>query len=452
MSVQVKVTVSSPEDKSTNSTINAIPEQHLQSGSAENPISLDDHAARTGPDAHQLAQPSTSGGKDTLTVPGLYRNVSFSSSGSPESSLANKRRLATINTPEPAYTELSIDSARSMATTAEEKSQFEQSSSRIEETRQMWRRRLSTSVLVLLWLVFTRDGVGVVLTGALLPRYYANLSSRRLAVWLEQVYDPPASLPDASEEEMAQQVSEIWTIPLVPEDMLEVVPELEQSTVFRLHQFERGPSKGRLRIRLKTNLNASFPVAVGYDASPIDQDDGIVYALLVLAGLYMLIIFEIVHRTLAAMLASTMSVAILAALNERPTMAELVSWIDVETLLLLFSMMVLVAILSETGIFDYLAVVAYRMTGGRVWPLINTLCIFTALLSAFLDNVTVSLLMTPVSIRLCEVMELNPVPILMAMVIYSNIGGTATAVGDPPNVIIASNKEIRDASSYQNYR
>ena len=68
-----------------------------------------------------------------------------------------------------------------------------------------------------------------------------------------------------------------------------------------------------------------------------------------------------VHRTLAAMLASTMSVAILAALNARPTMGEIISWIDVETLLLLFSMMTLVTIFSETGIFDYMAVFAYKV-------------------------------------------------------------------------------------------
>ena len=111
-------------------------------------------------------------------------------------------------------------------------------------------------------------------------------------------------------------------------------------------------------------------------------------------------------------------------------MATLVGWIDVETLLLLFSMMVLVAIFSETGIFDYLAVYAYKVcegveirtdksnpfflpfyfifkicrgpfqiTGGKVWPLINTLCFFTVMLSMVLDNVTTVLLMTPVSIR-----------------------------------------------------
>lgn len=75
------------------------------------------------------------------------------------------------------------------------------------------------------------------------------------------------------------------------------------------------------------------------------------------------------------------------------------------------------------------------------------LCFFTAFLSSILDNVTTVLLMTPVTIRLCEVMELNPVPILTAMVVYSNIGGAMTPVGDPPNVIIASNKDVKNAVS-----
>lgn len=82
-----------------------------------------------------------------------------------------------------------------------------------------------------------------------------------------------------------------------------------------------------------------------------------------------------------------------------------------------------------------------------MWPLINTLCFFTAFVSSFLDNVTTVLLMTPVTIRLCEVMELNPVPILTAMVVYSNIGGAMTPIGDPPNVIISSNRNVVEAVS-----
>lgn len=70
---------------------------------------------------------------------------------------------------------------------------------------------------------------------------------------------------------------------------------------------------------------------------------------------------QVVHRTFAAMIASTLSIAFLAALNDRPTHEEIIGWIDVETILLLFSMMILVAILTETGVFDHLAVYAYRV-------------------------------------------------------------------------------------------
>lgn len=215
--------------------------------------------------------------------------------------------------------------------------------------------------------------------------------------------------------------------------------DLAQTAYDRVHSAQ---TLLRVRMRTSDNMDAVLPMQFAYDDSPIDMQLGVVYAAILLIGLYVLIIWDIVHRTFAAIIASTTSIAILASMGARPTMAEIVSWIDVETLLLLFGMMILVAILSETGIFDYLAVFAYKITSGRVWPLINCLCLFTALLSSFLDNVTTVLLMTPVSIRLCEVMGLNPVPILMAMIIYSNVGGAMTPVGDPPNVIIASNKYI----------
>jgi P protein len=76
-------------------------------------------------------------------------------------------------------------------------------------------------------------------------------------------------------------------------------------------------------------------------------------------NLYPLI--QVVHRTFAAIIASTLSIALLAALNDRPTHHEIIGWIDVETILLLFSMMIIVGILTETGVFDHLAVYAYRV-------------------------------------------------------------------------------------------
>ena len=101
-------------------------------------------------------------------------------------------------------------------------------------------------------------------------------------------------------------------------------------------------------------------------------------------------------------------------------------------------MMVIVGVLSETGVFEWSAVKAYKYSGGSTWTLITLLILFSAVVSAFLDNVTTILLLTPVTIRMCNVIGLEPTPILLAEVVFSNIGGTATAVGDPPNVIIVS--------------
>ena len=83
-----------------------------------------------------------------------------------------------------------------------------------------------------------------------------------------------------------------------------------------------------------------------------------------------------------------------------------------------------------------------KVTNGKIWPLIHCLCIITTLISMLLDNVTTVLLMAPITITLCEEMDLNPVPILMAIVVHANIGGTTTPVGDPPNIIITSNPTI----------
>ncbi|KAL4711238.1 hypothetical protein ACJJTC_019079 [Scirpophaga incertulas] len=195
-------------------------------------------------------------------------------------------------------------------------------------------------------------------------------------------------------------------------------------------------------IRMRSSSNKTTPLSMKYIVDPVDSTTGVIYACVLLCGLYILIIFEVINRTMAAVIVATTSLAVLAIIGQRPSLPEVISWLDVETLLLLFSMMLLVAIMAETGMFDYLAVYTFEVTKGKLWPLITLLCAITAVLSTVLDNVTTVLLMTPVTIRLCEVMDLNPVPILVSMVLFSNIGGTATPVGDPPNVIIASNKGV----------
>ncbi|XP_053694022.1 P protein-like [Sabethes cyaneus] len=277
---------------------------------------------------------------------------------------------------------------------------------------------------------------------------YTNLTEYYLTIYLQSL----TSNLDRNQSEMytagpdsVRNISDMWFIPIVHPYLFDNAPVVKKQNIFeisdsnydRIHQ-----QSSAVRLMIKSNIQASIPIAVHYDQSPVNRDVGVIYAAFVLIFLYALIIWEVVHRTFAAMIASTLAIAILAALNDRPTMEDIVGWIDVETILLLFSMMILVAILAETGIFDYLAVYIYKITNGKIWNLIHCLCICTTLISSFLDNVTVVLLMAPITIRLCEVMDMDPVPVLMAITVHANIGGTTTPVGDPPNIIITSNQYI----------
>lgn len=197
-----------------------------------------------------------------------------------------------------------------------------------------------------------------------------------------------------------------------------------------------------VEIFIQNSMKISFPFALTYDLGLENPSVSIILAAFVLIFLYGLIIWEVVHRTFASVLSSALAIACLSAVNDRPTMKEIINWIDFETIMLLFCMMIITGILTETGVFNYMAVFVYRLTKGNVWALIHCLCLLTTLVSAFLDNVTTTLLISPVTITLCETMELNPVPILMMIVIHANIGGTTTPVGDPPNVIITSNPHV----------
>ncbi|XP_068695675.1 P protein-like isoform X1 [Montipora foliosa] len=202
---------------------------------------------------------------------------------------------------------------------------------------------------------------------------------------------------------------------------------------------------------LMFTLNTSFPIAVSmkHFLEPVSQHGQIIIALVILLGVYILIIFELVHRATAAMLGSLAALSALSYVNKRPTMETILTWVEWETLFLLFGMMILVAVFAKTGFFDYIALKAYKLSRGHVWWLITLLCVCTAITSAFLDNVTVILLITPVTVTLCQVLNLNPTYILIAEVIFANIGGTATAIGDPPNVILVASKELSDVEKIE---
>ena len=170
------------------------------------------------------------------------------------------------------------------------------------------------------------------------------------------------------------------------------------------------------------------------------ENQAVYVGLGILLAVYVLIIFETVHRTLAAAVGGIVA---MLALNyydtgDTFTLAEITTMIDWETIGLLLGMMVMVGILSNTGVFEYFAVLSYKKSGGSIWTLVVILCSVTAVLSAFLDNVTTMLLLTPVTIQLAKVLDIKPIPLLISEVLFSNIGGAATMIGDPPNIMIGS--------------
>jgi len=196
--------------------------------------------------------------------------------------------------------------------------------------------------------------------------------------------------------------------------------------------------------RWSITTNSDIPVGLTFKYRQLFEvvQYQVLIAALVLGGVYILIIFELMHRTIAAMLGSFVCLGFVAVVHGRPSFEVVINWIDFETVGLLFGMMIMVGIFSETGFFEWCAIKAYKMSKGNVWHLTLILCIFTAVVSAFLDNVTTILLMTPVTIRLCNVLDIEPQPILLALVVMSNIGGTGTAIGDPPNIIIINDPAI----------
>lgn len=194
-----------------------------------------------------------------------------------------------------------------------------------------------------------------------------------------------------------------------------------------------------LRVQVETTRERPLPVEVIGIARPSAAKQKVLFAALTLGGVYILIVFELIHRTIAAMLGAFFAMSLLAILDRRPTIEEMTSWVEYETIFLLFGMMVMVGIFSTTGFFEWCAIKAYRISKGKIMRLTFILCTFTAVISAFLDNVTTILLFVPVTIRLCKVLDISPIPLLIAEVVFSNIGGAATAVGDPPIVIIVSN-------------
>ncbi len=157
----------------------------------------------------------------------------------------------------------------------------------------------------------------------------------------------------------------------------------------------------------------------------------------VFVAAYVLIATERIHRTSAA-LAGAAGMMLLGVVDAQVAFFSEQTGVDWNVIFLLLGMMVIVSVVKQTGVFDYLAIWAAKRTRGRPFPTMVLLVCITAVASALLDNVTTVLLIAPVTLLVCDRLAVSPVPFLIAEVLASNIGGTATLVGDPPNIIIAS--------------
>jgi len=161
----------------------------------------------------------------------------------------------------------------------------------------------------------------------------------------------------------------------------------------------------------------------------------------VLIGMYVILITEVVHRTALALFGALVMLIVLfttGVLDPHDSVDFVIGAIDFNTIGLLLGMMVIVGILGETGIFQYIGIKAAKISNGNVWKLMILLAVITAVGSAFLDNVTMVLLMVPVTISVCRILNINPVSLILAQIFASNIGGATTLIGDPPNIMIGS--------------
>jgi len=158
---------------------------------------------------------------------------------------------------------------------------------------------------------------------------------------------------------------------------------------------------------------------------------------------YIFIAIEKIPKVTIALIGATITIILGLLGQEKFVNGHLVehyfiNYVDFNVVFLLVSMMIIVNISAKTGIFNWLANEMLKKTNGQPKKILITLALFTAVVSAFLDNVTTVILIMPITFVIAKELDLDPRPFLITEILTSNIGGTATLIGDPPNIIIGS--------------
>jgi Na+/H+ antiporter NhaD/arsenite permease-like protein len=227
---------------------------------------------------------------------------------------------------------------------------------------------------------------------------------------------PPGTMPAAKVEVKAAKPS--WKpIPATPVKVVEAGADAQGNRLFQAVQ----------NLTLNRTTTPGFWIAA-----------------LVLLLVYVVISFELMHRTLVAFLGAALILFITYTLGTWDKSFYIISFddamgaIDLNVIFLLMGMMIFVGVMKKTGMFQFLAYKAYALAKGNVFVLSLILQVITAVLSALLDNVTTMLLVLPVTIEIAVTLKINPMTLLIPEVFASNVGGCATLIGDPPNILIGS--------------
>ena len=158
-------------------------------------------------------------------------------------------------------------------------------------------------------------------------------------------------------------------------------------------------------------------------------------------GTYALIVSEKIHKTIVAIFGAALMI-VLGILTQEEAFHSIDLGVDWNVIFLLIGMMVIINIMKPTGVFEYIAIKSAKAAKGEPFKIMAIFSVVTAFVSAFLDNVTTVLLIAPVTLLICQALELDVVPYLITEALASNIGGTATLIGDPPNIMIASKAQL----------
>ena len=176
-------------------------------------------------------------------------------------------------------------------------------------------------------------------------------------------------------------------------------------------------------------------------AQPFVMDTAFWTATAIFIIAYAIIVSEKVHKTVVAIFAASLMI-VLKILEQYEAFHVEELGVDWNVIFLLISMMVIINLMRPSGIFEYIAIKSAKWGRGEPFRIMAIFAVVTAVLSALLDNVTTVLLITPVTVLIADALEIDPIPYLISCALASNIGGTATLIGDPPNIMIASKASL----------